>query len=58
VQNGETLIEGRGKNKRYTRTLNVHLIKIKRQLKGIKGVFTDMGAGHVFVFWRVLVCRN
>jgi hypothetical protein len=34
------------------------LIKIKRCLKGIKGVFMDECAGHFTVLREALVCRN
>jgi hypothetical protein len=58
MENGKTLVEGRGTGKRYARTLKGCLIKIKRHLKGIKGVFVDADAGQFTVLRRVLVCLS
>jgi hypothetical protein len=58
MRNGKTLLEGRGRRKRYASTLKGYLVKIKRHLKGIKRVFIGVGVGQFTVLRRALVCRN
>jgi hypothetical protein len=58
MRNVKTLVERRGAGKRYASALKGWLIKIKRFLKGIKGVFVDECASHFTILRGALVCRN